>query len=841
MSDEYFYLETPDSSLNTNVINPEGPTDAKIMFVGDAPGEQEDYECRPFVGSGGQLLNRCLQQKNILRGDCLLTNIFCRKPPRSNINYYFQDKSNTKPTWEGQDHINNLKKWYDNLPQKPNIIVALGAIPLKILTGKKRISKWRGTLLESTLFEGAKVYPTYHPSYVNRLINEKSEALQGQKKKDQQNVLPVFLIDLERIASQSHSPELSLPKRQIEINLSFSELMSRLEALNTKSPELLAVDIETLPGPTGPVLWCIGFSDHPSRAFVVPFVESFRFKWSVTQEADLLINISKVFLSRKIKKIFQGGTYDLAVLGRYYGLRVADGTYEDTMWCHHSSYPYIRKGLDLLTSIYTWEPYFKDEGKVHMGKRSADSAEFIYNGKDCCVTREIFPITLQNAHENKTIEGYRRSIAVVPSLLAMTLRGVKIDTEAKAELIKEFTAKKIIHKEKIETFYGQEINLESSKQKIAFLYVHMGLKMQYNRKTGKPTADKDAIEKLKKKYPSKKILDDLMEYQKYTKLLSTYAEMKLDYLDQRARTSYQFISTWRLSSSSAPFIFDLEKKKQEGANLQNIPVRSEEGKLVRKLFIPDEGKVFLASDLTQAEAQVVAWESEDLAEMKNFQTPGFDVHWSKAKSIFKLPPDLEYIPNAKVSDIMTASENEMKIYRTLGKTIVHACNYDMGPMQLQAILRTNGFHFDTSLCKKLLQSYKANKPHLEEWKRCIREKIKATRVLISSYGRKRTFMGRLNDQLYRAAYAFSPQNTVGEILTDAIKEINAEVDCVEILLNVHDEVIVQVKPEDLQRAGREIKKRMERKLVIHDRELIIPCDFKTGKSWGELEEIEIEN
>jgi len=349
--------------LETKIVPPDGPLDAEICFIGEAPGSQEDFNAQPFVGPAGQFFNRCLSSVGLLRSDVLVTNVFLQRPPRNEISYYYQDIRKTRLTWEGEEHIEHLHKWLEGLklnPRRPNILVALGDRALFHLTGKEGISKWRGSLLPCTLVQGFKVYATYHPSFVMRLINETSEVLQGEKKRQQQNAYVLFTLDLHRIIQQSTFPELKYPERVFDISLSFHELMAKIGSLHSHT--FVSVDIETIPTPDGPILWCVGFSPSPNYAFVVPFLRNMRFCWSLEEEADLLRAISRLFLSTTVIKIFQGGMYDLSILGRYYHLRVAPDTYADTMLCHHATYPYIFKSLQVQTSIYTWEPFYKDEG-----------------------------------------------------------------------------------------------------------------------------------------------------------------------------------------------------------------------------------------------------------------------------------------------------------------------------------------------------------------------------------------------------------------------------------------------------------------------------------------------
>lgn len=825
--------------LTTTVVKASGRKDASIFFIGEAPGAAEDAQCEPFVGTSGVFLNRVFGAKGIIRSEVLLGNVFNQRPPKNNVDYFYRDTGKKYLTWEGQQHIDKLCAFLEHRlaerkasGQGINLLVAMGAEALKHLTGHKRINKWRGSVLPCTLVPGFKVYVTYHPSYVMRLINEPTERLMGERKINAQNVLPLFEIDFDRIKFQSESSELNTPRRLYKINPTLSEIITKLRQL-AEEP-FVSCDIETFPGDGSPVLWCIGFSSSPDEAFTIPFIIGGKFAWSLRDEASILFWISKLFLSPAIK-IFQGGMYDLAVLGKNYGLRCAKGTYGDTMYCHHASYPYLRKALYVLCSIYTWEPFYKDEGKVTLGKRN-DQAEFRYNGKDCCTTREIYPITVRNAKELGTYDGYLRSLSILPSHLGMTLRGVLIDQEKQKTLARTFNEKAQKAQEFLFSKIGFKVNFNSSAQKRKLLYGFLGLEIQFNSKTKKPTTDRDAINKLKQKYPKHPILSVLLEYQKYSKLSSTYTNMRCG-TDGRMHTSYSLISTWRMNSTASPFGGN-KKEDKEGGNLQNIPKRGEEGSLIRSIFIPDEGKVLLASDRVQAEAMVVAWLSRDGEKMEFFRQGG-DIHWLSAKRLFGLPDGLVFDKNKRCGNSITGAEHTHAEYRTIGKTVVHGSNYGLGPGKQQQILSLQGFAIDLATSKRLTNAQRANNPLLMDWQRKIKEEVQATRTLVSPIGRKRQFLGRMNANFFNAAYAFKPQNTIGELTEITIQRIWEELDYAEILLNVHDEVVLQCFPEDIPRAIVDIKRLSSYPIEIEGQTLDIPVSFAVGDNWGELKEIKV--
>jgi len=354
--------------LKSNRLKPFGPPEAKIYWIGEAPGREEDEQLEPFVGEAGRLKKRVWAKKGIIRSDQMLHNIFDQRPPYNRVSYFYEDKGRNKLTWEGREHLERCRLWLEEalkMRQRtgkgPNLLVALGEVPLYHLTGKKKPYKWRGSVLPCTLVPGFKVYPTLHPSHVNRRQQESAVKLQGHKKEEAQNALPLFEIDMDRILIQSEFPEIRNPERKFETIKDYHEAKQRLEWILKEKPTQLAVDIETKPNPVvGPVLWFIGFSPKPEWAFTIPFLWKNQFCWSIDEEMELMKLISLIFLHKEILKVFMNGNYDLAILGRYYGLRLADGTWGDIQYCHQATYPYLWKRL-----VFTLgNPFIRMRGRL---------------------------------------------------------------------------------------------------------------------------------------------------------------------------------------------------------------------------------------------------------------------------------------------------------------------------------------------------------------------------------------------------------------------------------------------------------------------------------------------
>lgn len=822
--------------LKTNIVPPDGPVDATICFIAEAPGVEENASLIPLIGSAGQLFNRCLHSRNIVRSSVLCHNVFVQKPPNNKVKYFYQSYP-TKPTWEGQEHIENLRVWLTTLLKQreetgkgPNVLVALGGTALYHLTGRKRISKWRGSVLPCTLVPGFKVYPMYHPSYVMRLMNEPEERTLGLKKTQKLNALPTFIMDLERVKEQAKFPEIRREEREIEI---LWDLETIQLYLTQWSPSYVAVDIETVKGENGLIIWCIGFSSSPDSAFVIPFLKTGKFYWSAEEETIIWSLISRLFLNKNSNKIFHNGGFDLSVLGRYYGIRCAPGTYQDTMWCWQSTYPDLLKGLDFLTSLRTWEPYYKDDGKYWDGRRISDDAEFIYNGKDVCVTRELWPIISNEARIKGTWTNYQNSMKVMPSLLWIMINGVKFDNQKKLHLEEDIFAPKMLEaKDIINNEVGREVNLESSDQLQKLLYGYLDMPVQYHHKTKRPTVDKDALNRLLKLKPKDPILNAIKTYKQFSILVKNFTSIDPG-SDGRVKTSYGFISTFRVSSSESLF--------GGGGNLQNIPTKKGEGKELRTLFTADDGMIMLAVDLAQAEDREVTWEANDFETMEAYKSGTYDVHWRRAQTIFRIPEQVPYIPTALFKSPIIGEERTMWELRQMGKTIVHASNYGMGPRMLQTILIREGVYLEYSICVALLEQAKRSRPLVIQWQENIKAEIRISRTLVGGFGDKRQFNGRMNDALFRSAFAYKPQNTVGRIAQFGAQRILENVTYYCLLMNVHDEVIGQLKPNLVHLALHDIKAYMEIPHETGGRTLTIPTDFKIGPNWGELEEVENES
>lgn len=354
-------LRPPPAEIHTCWRGAEFRPGTKVLLLGEAFGEQEDLVNLPFVGASGQELTKIITEAGFSRSDCSLTNVFNFQPFANDLNHFclnpvdwaaavssFPVPAGLSPlTPCGRDHrfapaiaLPALARLRDEIISlNPNLIVALGNVALWALTRQTGISKYRGTILESTLVPGKKVLPTYHPASIY---------------KGQWENRAIIVMDLIKAKRELAFPETRKIRRELWLKPTVEDFRYfRKTFLDTAS--VVAVDIET----KRQQITCIGFSPSPERAIVVPLWSSSAPNWSYYSEADELAIMREIrsFNESPVIKVFQNGPYDLQYLYRY-GQRVRNYS-EDTMLLHYSLYSEMEKGLDFLGSIYTNEIAWK--------------------------------------------------------------------------------------------------------------------------------------------------------------------------------------------------------------------------------------------------------------------------------------------------------------------------------------------------------------------------------------------------------------------------------------------------------------------------------------------------
>lgn len=772
-----------------SLVGPSGPTNSPLLaIVGEAPGKEEVDVGRPFVGSAGRLLTAMLRNAGIDRSTCYITNVMQERPPGNRFETFYADKRRSEPTRKLVEGWERLRGELAGV--KPRVIIALGDEPLYALTGYRGISTYRGTMVHRY---GLRVLPTYHPAYVLR----------------QYSVRPIVEVDLRKAKRQAEYP--SVPKTHFVLNPSPAEVIAYLR----RRPRRIAVDIETFGNP--PTTRCVGIAWSKYEAICIPLVTEENHAWESQDEIDILVHLRDLLIDPHVEKVLQNCPFDISVLERDLGLTISPVTI-DTMFAFHTLYPELagsvsegqveakrqgRKGLDFLSSIYTDHPVY------WLYNASRDEQVFRYNCMDCVVTYEVAEKIEEELKERNLTSFYQTHVRpAIAAVARMGHRGIAVDESAREaiRLKTEWEMANILGR--LEPHVRANFNPLSPDQVKKLVYDQWGLPVQISPQTKRPTTDDDALAVLARKYTLyEEPINLIIEYRKRNILLRTFLDITLK--DGRAYTSYNMARTVTSRLSSSKTI------EGYGGNLQNIP-RGE----FRRMFVADPGKVLIKSDLSQAEYRVLIWYARiDRIIDKLINDPNFSIHWWNAtENIYKLPRE-------QITPAMYA----------MSKNGTYGANYGIGALKVSRM-----YNMDYQDAKMIIDNYHRNVPEIQGiFQREIREQVKQTRMLTNPLGRQRLFYGRMDEELFRAAYSHYCQSTVADLIIAALVTLDAK--GVEVLLQVHDELVVQCPEGEVQDVAREVRLAMERPLQIPgvSAPLVIPCEMKYGKNWYDTQPIKV--
>lgn len=383
----------------------------RLAVIGEAPGADEVDQGRPFVGYSGKELDRFLSRFGILRDACFVGNVCQHRPAFNKIANF---------DWDGPEIQGGLRKLRDDLSTfNPNIILCLGgsalhafmapdAVPRKrkskdglVFALPNSIGDWRGSFFSShalSPFPNCKAIASYHPAACLR----------------QYEWTPYLMMDIKRAFDEATTKELVLPMRDLNVSLNFHETMKELEKVMTLQGAI-GTDIEGY--------WnnwsCISFAVSPNYAFIVPLTnmrgESY---WSLDEEVHIMRAVASILSNPKITKVWQNGLYDRFCTQYGYNI-VVRGPSHDTMLKHWELYCEMEKGLGVLGSIYTKEPYYKSE------RGNADRETFWrYCCKDSCITLEVDQ-QIDRYMKPESRRHYEFNLTLLNSLLYMELRGIR--------------------------------------------------------------------------------------------------------------------------------------------------------------------------------------------------------------------------------------------------------------------------------------------------------------------------------------------------------------------------------------------------------------------------------
>lgn len=392
------------------------------------------------------------------------------------------------------------------------------------------------------------------------------------------------------------------------------------------SAKILALDTETTG--TEPMLANLvgmSFSDAENRAYYVPVPSDFE------KAKEIVQAFKPVFENEVSMKVGQNIKYDMIIL-HHYGVEVK-GPLFDTMLAHYVLQPVLRHNMDYLAEIYLhYKTIHIDEligakGKNQKNMRDLSPTDiYIYACEDADITLQLKNI-LEQELKKEGVEQlfYEIEMPLVPVLVNIETNGVLLDTEALKQTSVLYNQRMTEIEQEIYQLAGVKFNISSPKQVGDILFKDMKLiEKPKKTKTGQYVTSEEILESLRHKHP---IIGKILEYRGLKKLLSTYIDALPELINPRTgriHTSFNqaVTATGRLSSSNP--------------NLQNIPVRDDDGKEIRKCFIPDPGCEFFSADYSQIELRIMAHLSSDMNMIDAFNHD-YDVHAATAAKIYKIP------------------------------------------------------------------------------------------------------------------------------------------------------------------------------------------------------------
>lgn len=793
-----------------------GPPTAKIMFIGEAPGEQEDRYGIPFYNHAptGKLFNNILEVAGIVRQDVLIANVARELPPGGNIDFYYLDTKRNEPK-------PILKKWIAELKReietfRPNIIVTLGAVALKVLTGKSSITESRGYICESTLVPGQKVLPTYHPSFINR----------GMYKHH-------FTLVLDFIKAKKNSKDSDIPfdRRKIHAAPSKREFCDYLDFLYNDFDGPIGADIETTRA--GTYTDTIGLAHSPNEAFSFQFFHgNGKSLYSPLTEREIWHKLALVLTHKPT--VFQNGSFDISSL--YLHNRIlCKNIYADTHIAAHVVWPELPRSLGFLASVCLNVPEWKN--------LAAKMPNF-YNGCDAANTLGIWFVLEDQINKLEAWDTFRWEMKQILPAVRLQLRGIDIDIEKRTKVLAQLNTD--IEQKEIELRQttGQNINFNSSDQLKKLLYIDLGLPVQYKRRKRisdpqVPSVNKEALKTLQSKTDNP-IFKEIIKYKELRHLRSSL-DIKVS-PQNRVHSSYNITGT-AMAKFERGTLFEGDGEKTLSSfgrwsssgsillpygtgNLQNVTHKA------RTVYTAGPGKVFVQADYKQAEAVVVAFITGDPV-LKAMFTDAFGLSPSECT---ERGYDIHKITAVMMFNVMFADVT--KGQRVIGKRLRHASNYSAGPKVVAVNIGCS-----LQAAKHYIQVFHQKNPQLTAWHTQIRHGLERSRFITNLLGRKHKFLERWGDELFRAAYAFGPQSTVGDLLNHAlVKADEAELD---IALQLHDAIYTRCENneddiiQNIETLRRCMIAEVQPLTAPDGTEFFIDVDFKVGPYWGGMTELNV--
>ncbi len=593
------------------------------------------------------------------------------------------------------------------------------------------------------------------------------------------------------------TPQISF--KHITLNSS-KRLFKIIETITTDT--IVAFDIET----TGlnireDKLVGFSFAMDNYRAYYVPIAHNYL---GVGEQVNIDDGIRAIKKILKAKVVGQNLKFDLSLLYYRYGIeRIVP--YADTMIMAWLLNPGSKIGLDTLSKKFFNYEMKSFKSLVKKGEDFSsvdiDLASF-YAAEDALITYRLYFKLNGLLDKSLRDEAKRVEYPFIDVLIDMEQIGIKIDID-RLNSLKNLLSNRI--KELTEEIYmlsGTEFNIKSTQQLGEILFNRLGLKGAKRTKTGYSTNEKV----LNQLIDEHEIIHRILEYRATQKLLSTYAIplLKLAKQDKNSRIYTSFLqtgtSTGRLSSKEP--------------NLQNIPVRSPLGRKIREAFIAKDGYKLLSIDYSQIELRLLAHFSKDKTLIEAFQSD-MDIHTTTAIKLF--------------------GEELAKEKRAIAKSINFGILYGMGPKKLSGELKIS-----IGEAREIISNYFNSFPTVKRFLESVQDRVQEIGYIETLLERKRFFDYKSANSMQKASFMRESINTLfqgsaSDLIKLSMLEIDSKIkrDNIDgaMLLQIHDELIFEIREDIIDEVAEEFKEIMENIMELN---VPLKCSVNIGDSWGEL-------
>lgn len=809
-----------------------GNSNAKLFLLGEAPFIKEVQAGLPFVGPSGQQLDSLLKATGISRNQVWISNVYKyflppvtdgRKIP-FHIRLQRLGVDVDKVLDELQTEINSIR---------PNVIMPLGGSALWAMTGSDKIQRFRGSILFA---RGCKVVPTYHPAHL--LHQTEGAEIKGYWNKS------VMILDFKRAWEEAQTKEYQPPSRTLNICYSSAQLYNFIQRYkNSTRP---AVDIEA-GGTCIPV--CVGVAFTPHEGLTVPLwnTDPMFQRISNSEMAQMWNMLSQLLSSHDV--VGQNFKYDQDKLARL-GFRIRSLA-SDTMLKAFAINPELPKALAFNQSIYTREPFYKDEGMYE-----GTFADLLIGcARDACVTKEIDLAMDADIDEIGMRKYYENFIMQLHELyLGIENEGFCIDGNKREELIRKYIGWSEQLQHELFTLTDAHINVNSPKQIYTLLFEV--LKLPRRKGTGEEEITAILNNQTSKLDDRKRrILEVILEKRRVDKTIGNYLMAMPDYDGKMKTTYYLCLETGRTATGQLepPIrpnhdkVTGLVTKKKTnvkhiGTAFQTMTKHGDIGQDVRSQYIPEPGNVFIQADSAQAEARVVFLLADDEQALEDIDK--HDYHALTASWFF----------GGTENDYSKKALGYESPIRFAGKTLRHAGHLGAGKRRAATELNTQArkykipIQITEAVAERALKIFHQKQPKIHErFHAGIIEALGKSRYLTAAlpygidapHGGMRQFFERWGDELFREAFAYIPQRAVSDNTKAAGLRIRKRAPWIRIVLEAHDALVCSVRIQDQQEAAAILREEMERPIdfsscTLPRRSLIIPCDVEVGINYQDM-------